>query len=171
MRFCLCSTLLVLSAVGVAAAQDTNFANGPQYLMNYGSAYYARPISTPSLSLSGPALEVGANNATAGLIAGAQTQIAPPRLAVALPQVDLFPIYYGDRPTNVIEISFSESLPGGLPASIFNTGTWQMTTAQALRERGIGVTVAEAAAYEKARAGHATHVYTNADIDRLHKSS
>jgi len=172
MRFCLCSTLLVLSALGVAAAQDTNFANGPQYLMNYGSAYYARPISTPSLSLSGPALEVGARNATEGLVAGAQTQTAPPRLAVALPQVDLFPIYYGGRPTSVIEISFSESLPpGALPAGILDTGTWQMTTAQALRERGIGVTVAEAAAYEKARAGHATHVYTNADIDRLHKSS
>ena len=170
MRFCLCSTLLVLWAMGVAAAQDTNFANGPQYLMNYGSAYYARPISTPSLSLSGPALEVGASNATAGLIAGAENQTVS--LPQSLPQVDLFPIYYGGRPTSVIEISFSESLPpGGLPESILDTGTWQMTTAQALRERGIGVTVAEAAAYDKARAGHATHVYTNADIDRLHKSS
>ena len=117
-------------------------------------------------------LGIGKHAAIDGLVAGAQTQTAPPRLAVALPQVDLFPIFYGGRPTSVIEISFSESLPpGGLPASIFNTGTWQMTTAQALRERGIGVTVGEAAAYEKARAGHATHVYTNADIDRLHKSS
>jgi hypothetical protein len=170
MRFCLCSTLLVLSALSVAAAQDTNFANGPQYLMNYGSAYYAKPISTPSLSLSGPALEVGASNSTAGLIAGAEKQtVSPPQ---SLPEVDLFPIYYGGRPTSVIEISFSESLPeSALPESILDTGTWQMTTAQALRERGIGVTVGEAAAYDKAHAGHATHIYTNADIDRLHKSS
>ncbi len=170
MRFCLCSTLLVLSTLGVAAAQDTNFANGPQYLRNYGSAYYARPISTPSLSLSGPALEVGASNFTAGLIAGAENQTVS--LPQSLPQVDLFPIYYGGHPPSVIEISFSEPLPlGGLPESILDTGTWQMTTAQALRERGIGVTLAEAVAYDKARAGHATHVYTNADIDRLHGSS
>jgi hypothetical protein len=42
-----------------------------------------------------------------------------------------------------------------------------MTTAQALRERGYGITVAEAAAFDKARTRHATHTYTNADTDRL----
>ena len=43
-----------------------------------------------------------------------------------------------------------------------------MTTVQALRERGYGITLAEAAAYDKTRTRHATHVYTNADTNRLH---
>jgi ribosomal protein L3 len=79
-------------------------------------------------------------------------------------------------PVNVIEISFSGargelSSPNELPVTILDTGVWQVTTAQALRERGYGVTLVEAAAYGKARVRHATHVYTNADIERLHSGS
>ena len=43
-----------------------------------------------------------------------------------------------------------------------------MITPQALRERGYGVTLPEAAARQKARIRPGTRVYTNADIDRLH---
>jgi hypothetical protein len=43
-----------------------------------------------------------------------------------------------------------------------------MMTAQALRERGFGLTVAEAAAEAKERIRHANHIYTNADAARLH---
>ena len=78
MRLSFCCTLILLSGIGTALAQDTNFATGPQYLMNYGSPMFAHPISTPSLSLSGTLLEVGASNATAGLAAGADTQTAAP---------------------------------------------------------------------------------------------
>ena len=39
---CFC-TLLILSALGTSFGQDTNFAQGPQYLMNQGSPLLARP--------------------------------------------------------------------------------------------------------------------------------
>ncbi|MGA8865698.1 MAG: hypothetical protein WB510_01950, partial [Candidatus Sulfotelmatobacter sp.] len=52
--------LLWLLAAGVAAGQDTNFATGPQYLMNYGSPIFLHPISTPSIAWQSPLLEVGA---------------------------------------------------------------------------------------------------------------
>jgi hypothetical protein len=171
MRVFFCCLLIVLSGISIALAQDTNFATGPQYLINPGaSPLFARPISTPSMSLAGPPLEVGASDATGVLTAGAGNQFVSPPSAVALPQIDLFPIFYGVPPANVIEISFAESQesPSPLPPSILDSGVWQMTTAQALRERGYGITLAEAAAYDKARTRHATHVYTNADTNRLH---
>jgi hypothetical protein len=165
MRVFLYCWAIVLAAVGAAFAQDTNFATGPQYLMNYGSPLFARPISTPSLSLSGPPLEVGATTATADLIAGAENQTTVPRDADALPVVDFFSIYYGTAPVQLIEISFRERHE--LPASILDAGVWEFTTAQALRERGIGVTLGEAAAYSKSRTHHADRIYTNTDIERL----
>jgi len=72
-------------ALGAAFGQDTNFASGPQYLMTHGSPLFAQPLSTPSLSLAGPPLEVGADNATARLIAGAENQ------TVSLPPADALP--------------------------------------------------------------------------------
>jgi hypothetical protein len=173
MRVSLCFTLLLLSAVGIASGQDTNFATGPQYLMNYGSPMFAQPISTPSLSLAGPALDVGASNATGVLIAGANDRNVSPPAAVALPQIDLLPIFYGAAPVNVVEISFAESDASlsRIPDSILDAGVWQVTTADALRERGYGVTLVEAAASGKARMRHAARVYTNADIARLHGGS
>jgi hypothetical protein len=152
--------LLVLSALGTALGQDTNFPSGPQYLMKSGSPLFARPISTPSISLSGPPLEVGASDATGVLVAGAVDQNVLPPSPAALPKIDLFPIYYGGSPASV----------NPLPASIVDTGVSQVTTAHALRERGYGVTLAEGATYAKAQTRHATRVYTNADIDRLHNS-
>jgi hypothetical protein len=170
MRTCIC-TLIFISAA--AWGQDRNFATGPQYLITTGSPMFARPISTPTLSLAGPPLEVGADNATARLNAGAenQTVLLPP--AAALPQVDFFYFYYGTPPPSVIKISFAEpsSARRELPASILDTGVWELTTVQAQRERGYGVTLPEAAAYRRTHIRHATHVYTNAVIDRLHGAS
>jgi hypothetical protein len=169
MRIPSCCMLLVLSALGTALGQDTNFPSGPQYLMQSGSPLFARPISTPSISLSGAPLEVGANDATGVLIAGAVDQNVSPPSSAALPKIDLFPVYYGGTPASVIEISLpAEPSSNPLPASILDTGVSQLTTADALRERGYGVTLAEGATYAKAQTRHATRVYTNADIDRLH---
>jgi hypothetical protein len=174
MRVFFCCLLIVLSAISIALAQDTNFAAGPQYLINPGaSPLFARPISTPSISLAGPPIEVGASDATGVLSAGAGNQYVSPPSAVALPEIDFFPIFYGGPPVSENgEISFSYSTEGSssleIPPSISDNGGSQMTTIQALRERGYGVTLAEAAAYDKARTRHATHVYTNADTDRLH---
>src|SRR5580700_273267 len=97
-------TLLVLS-LATAFGQDTTFATGPQYLMQ-GSSLFARPIETPSLSLPGPTLEVGASNATVTLLAGASNQTVVP---VRPPDANLFPIYYGAIQASVIEISFAEA--------------------------------------------------------------
>jgi hypothetical protein len=169
MRVSFCCVLLLLSALGIALGQDTNFPSGPQYLMSYGSPQFARPISTPSMSFTERPLEVGASNATGVLIAGAESQTPDPD---ALPRIDLFPIFYGGPTASIIEISAtSEPSSNQLPPSILDTGVWQMTTAQALRERGYGVTLVEATAFSKARTRHANRVYTNADIDRLHSGS
>jgi hypothetical protein len=171
MRISFWFSLIVLSVLGAAFGQDTNFATGPQYLMTHGSPMFAQPISTPSLSLAGPPLQVGASNATADLVAGAENQTASAPMSDSLPNVDFFPIYYGEVP--VIEISFKEASSSRreLPASILDTGVWQLTTAEALRERGYGVTLPEAATYSKTHIRHAPRVYTNADIDRLRSGS
>jgi hypothetical protein len=181
MRVSLACMLLVLFA-GIASGQDTNFSSGPQYLLNSeqmknGLSFFARPISTPSMSLEAPPLEIGASNATGTLVAGAGNQNVLTPMPDALPKTDLFPILYGVPPASVIEIRFASEasaneLPANpLPASILDTGVWQMTTAKALRERGYGSTLAEGAAYGKAQTRHANRVYTNADIDRLHSGS
>ncbi len=191
--FCaFCCMLFAMSSLGPASfAQDTNFATGPQYLMQ-GSPLFAHPISTPTQSLSGPSLDIGASNATEGLIAGADNQTVVPQ---PHPDVNLSPIYYTEVFPSDLKLSFlAEPFPGlpqpsiilppqpspsrlpepsssRLPASILDAGVWQITSAQALRERGYGATLAEAAAQGKARNRHATHVYTNADVDRLHGGS
>jgi hypothetical protein len=170
---CLCA-LMVISAATSALGQDTNFANGPQYLMT-GSPLFARPISTPSMSLQDLPLDVGAHNATGVLIAGADNQTVLPPQAVALPKIDLFPIYYGVVPVSDIEISFAgssgERSAIEIPASILDNGVGQTTTPEALRERGYGLPLGVLASRNKARAEHATRVYTNVDIDRLHGGS
>ena len=156
--------VLVLSACAVVFGQDTNFANGPQYMLQ-GSPIFARSLSTPTLSLNGPPLGVGASSATDGLTAGAGNQIVLPPNPGALPQVDLFPIYYGTPQPSVIEIPFPYEVSS--QASVADFGVWQFTRPSALRESGYELTAAEAASQGKARSHPATRVYTNADIDRL----
>ncbi|MFZ1007877.1 MAG: hypothetical protein WAN65_13635 [Candidatus Sulfotelmatobacter sp.] len=130
-----------------------------------------RSISTPSLSLAGPALEVGASNATGNLNAGAETQTVGVPEAVALPKANLFPIYYGVPAANVIEISFpaasSKSIARTeIPQSILDIGVGRIIEAQDLWESGYGVTLPEAVAYGKVHIRRATRIYTNADIER-----
>jgi hypothetical protein len=174
--------MLVFSLVTSAAAQqpETNFASGPQYLITTGSAMYARSITTPSLSLSAPPLQVGAANSTGILIAGATADYQLPPSAVAVPKIDLFPIFYGDAPVgspaNEIELSFPPgsnfvSATPSLPPSFSETGGGEFTTIEALREQGYGVTLAEVAASVKAHRMRLDRVYTNADVARLHGGS
>ena len=166
MRFC--SLLCVLFAVaGISAAQDSNFSAGPQYLMNFGSPMFLRPIATPTLSLSettsGPVAEAVAAPETSSTAARPQGQ------------ADLTRIYWGGPETSeavtetasVIEIS-GTTAPGNLPASIVNVGVQETVDAQALRERGYGVTIAEATSFWKIHKPHAVRVFTNRDVERLH---
>jgi hypothetical protein len=157
--------LLVLS--GWSAAQDTDFAEGPQYLMtNNFSPLFVHSISTPSLSLNSPP---DAQTSAPVLVHTTDeiTYTTPPELQN---QADLFPIYYGVPRVSVVEISFSEEqfARPALPESFFNSGVVEFTTPQALRERGYGVTLADAAHHWKTHKLSAPRVYTNEDIERLH---
>lgn len=169
MRFSLLAIFLLMLPA-FAFAQDTNFNNGPQYLL-LGSPMLARSISTPSYSLAGPPLEVGAHNATAGLHAGTEDHYQSPPNPDALPKVDFFPIYYGNPSFSVIEISFSSEASTKPISDRFLNSDVQIGDLETLHDRGYGMTLAEAAASSKKKTGHAIHVYTNADVERLHPGS
>jgi len=166
MRICGVFCFLFL-LVGLSAAQDTNFAVGPQYLLT-GSPLFARPIATPTLSLGSPQGIASSENSASGHGA---TYATVPELSH---QADLLPIYYGDARVSVVEVSISpesnESL-AALPASIMRTGVTELVDMPALRLRGYGVTLPEASAYWKAHKATAAHHYTNADIERLHSAA
>ena len=167
MRTRIFSCLLLL--VGVSAAQDSNFPDGPQYLMNYGSPLLARPIATPSLSLDSPV--VASEMTPQDNVAAAENEAVAP-VPEFLPQADLFPIYYGAPRVSFIEVSFREpgeksAVLNPLPISFVETGVVELTDTQSLRLRGYGVTLPEAAAYWKAHHVSPPRVYTNADTERL----
>jgi hypothetical protein len=180
MRIIFGCAFVAIFAAGIALGQETNFSNGPQYLLSSvpgarsaSSNFFVRSISTPSVSLSGPALEVGASNATADLNAGAEAQTITVPEAVALPRADLSSIYYGVPAANVIEISFPAASNTSIasteiPQSILDIGVGQIIETQYLRESDYRVTLPEAVAYGKEHVRRATRVYTNADIDSLH---
>lgn len=180
MRIIFGCALVAIFSAGIALSQDTNFSNGPQYLLSSVpdarsafSNFFVRSISTPSVSLSGPELEVGARNATADLNAGAQAQTIVTPDAVALPHANLSSIYYGVPSANVTEVSFSAAsgtsiANAEIPLNIFDIGVGRIIGAQDLRESDNGVTLPAAAAYGKEHVRRATRVYTNADIERLH---
>jgi len=161
--------LLIVTAATLCVSQNTNFPDGPQYLLT-GSPLLARPIATPSMALKDPPLEVGAHNATAILIAGAGNQTVLPPQAVDLPPINLAPVYY-EIPQSTFEISSeepsSELSSAQASAGILEMGDSRETTVESLRERGYGINLGMFALFEKAHMRHATHVYTNADIDRL----
>ncbi len=182
MRSLFWGSLLLSFAIATLSAQETNFANGPQYLVTSGSSTFARSIATPTMSLAGPPPAVGASDATGVLSPGGQDQTVTPPRAVALPAIDLFPIYYGDRPVGATQIGFPVAsaatpasietpAPAALPPSIFDTGVWRIPTTRAPRDQGYGISLAQAAAHQKVRSRQATHVYTNSDIEKLHQGS
>ena len=166
-------TLLMLA--GVSVAQETNFSTGPQYLITTTSTMFLRPIATPTLSLSAPLPSV--SEAAMSEEAGESTPQPSSPFAPAPAQADLTQIFWGTTATaqpaneNVSEIEITSApVPDSLPASIFDTGVTGMTSVQSLRERGFGVPVGESAAFWKTHKPHASRLYTNADIQRLHTS-
>ena len=81
--------LFFLSVTGSALAQDSNFAQGPQYLVVNGSPIFAHPIATPTLSFS---------SAIADPYNG--TELAPSHIvspATAAPNTFLSEVYWGKR--------------------------------------------------------------------------
>lgn len=169
MRILTFACLLLLLTV-FSAAQDTNFSTGPQYLLT-GSPMLARPLTTPSISLDAPLPPVPPSS-----IAIPESATETPSTVSSQPEQppDLFSVYYGAPSTSVVELSGAE---GGeqslasLPASIVDRGVTGIVDAQALLSMGYGVPLAEAARYARAHKVPAAHVYTNADIRRLHQAS
>jgi hypothetical protein len=167
MRFrCLLFSLSVLC--GVSFAQDTNFSTGPQYLMNYGSPLFLHSIETPSLSLQ-PSLTPVTTEPPA------EAQPVPAPIGSEVP--NLFSVYYGPPPETLSEASASSEIeisspntPVKLPASFFDVGVIETTSPQSLRGLGYGMEVGEAAAFWKAHKPGASRTFTNADIERLHRS-
>ena len=166
-----CSLFLL---AGISAAQDTNFAVGPQYLVTSSSPLFLRPIATPTLSLSAPLASLN----TAATEVSSESSAASAGLPT---QPDLTRIYWGaPEPTanvsenvteNASEIEITSAQPtSSLPASILDTGVTGMTTVQSLRQRGYGVPLGDTAAFWKTHKSHALRVYTNADVQRLHQS-
>ena len=165
----------LLFLIGSALAQDTDFAAGPQYLLT-GSSLLAHSIATPTLSLDAPLPPVEPASFNFPEAAAEVPFTTNPLLEH---QADLIPIYYGADnhygvSTAVVEISFPEAAAeslAALPSSIVENGVTELVDAQALRLRGHGVTVAEAAAYWKNHKLPARHNFTNEDVKRLHAAS
>ena len=166
MRFTILISL-VLTAMFVAA-QDTNFNNGPQYLVPLGAnPLLVQPIATPSMYVDGTFTtpQVGASNATEGNIAGAELETLS--MASESDVVDLFSVYYGYAPIFFVSGAEEETAPGRpLPGAGFRRGARFMIIGD-LRLLGYGMTLGEAARYWKEHPLHAKRTYTNDDIDRL----
>lgn len=168
LTFCV---LLPLSAISFA--QDTNFPVGPQYLITTADTLLLRPIETPSLSLeSGLPPAVFASDATLAsdsvLNSGPSNGAQSSATGNALTTSDLATIFWGEPSVREIVVT-DEPGPSNLPASIANFGVTGMTDAQTLREQGYGVSMADSAAFWKTHKRHAPHVYTNEDLERLHR--
>lgn len=162
----------VLFLVGYSAAQDTSFAAGPQYLLT-ASPILARSIATPTLSLDAPLPPIEPASSSTPEATADVAFTSNPQLDH---QADLIPIYYGADnhygvSTAVVEISFPEGATeslAALPSSIVEDGVTELVDPQALRVRGHGITVAEAAAYWKGHKRPVTRNITNQDVKRLH---
>lgn len=111
----------------------------------------SRRITTPTLSLSETAVNVGATATESEMAPTNSTSLAAAPVQSA---------------SSVIEISSAE-LPRALPASIFDAGVTGMTDAQSLQERGFGVPLGEVAAYWKTHKPSAIRVFTNRDLQRM----
>ena len=160
MRFAhVLGVVLVLGGIAVAQQPETNFPVGPQYLITQPYPNILQPIATPSYD---PWEQSG--------VVSPQTGEAGP-VTITIPAY-LPSIYWGYPPPGEVEMvpeSAAESAPApsNLPPDYFNTGVGGIATRGWLREHDSGMTLAQAARYWKAHKLHATHVYTNQDIERL----
>lgn len=156
-----CLFLLIVTMVGVAAAQqpETNFPVGPQYLITQPYPSILQPIATPSLEPWQPSGVVSPQTGEAGPV-----MITIPAY---LPWV-----YWGYVPVGAVAVvpqpkPESEPVQSELPEGYMNVGVSAIASPTWLHDHDYGMSVAQVARYWKAQRLHATHVYTNADIERL----
>jgi hypothetical protein len=164
-------TGLMLTLAGLCAAQETNFSTGPQYLMTNGSALFARPIATPSLSLETQLVQPAEHDAASAPQVEPSSQPAENESGRP-PAVNLFSTYSGIAAVGEVAISFHEPeteliTSRRVAASIFDAGVTELLDEQQVRQLGDELTPAEAAVRWRARRAIPSHTYTNDDIDRL----
>jgi hypothetical protein len=156
--------LFLVAAAGSAIAQDAHTSRGVEYVVPAYVVPWGQSISTPTMTLDNPVLEVGARNATDGNIAGGTNATLSQQSGPAV--IDYPSIYYGYRP--VLASSDSEEPAGAAtPASKFHSGIGRFRTAADLRYFGYGLPLGDAAREAKANRKPATRSFTNDDIDRL----
>jgi len=183
---------MILALGGAAAAQDTDthFPIGPQYLVTTDSTLFLRPIATPSLSLGETATVPGtaAPEQAPSSSVPLSRQIALPtvywgdhgaseilgrRIVTPILSLSEAPASMSTPPgqaeiperPSVIEITATAPLRP-VPPSLFDTGVTGTTNPVSLRE--FGVSLGDTAAFWKSHGRKAPHVYTNADVERLH---
>jgi hypothetical protein len=165
-RCCCFAFASMFILAGASFAQDTNFAHGPQYLIT-GSTMFLRSIATPSESLQAPLENPYVVN-TDGSVSTDLVAAHPD-----IPRPDLQPIYWGEPKTanNASEIEItSPELPPNLPASILDSGVTAAAVPGFSSATGSETTLGAAAAFWKDHASHVSHVYTDADVERLHNN-
>ena len=153
--------VLLLSVVGFVSAQDTNFSQGPQYLIPSNSAFL-RSIATPTYNLDAPLPpipdlpQVGEPVENQPYIPDPLYQNGP----------DLYSIYYG-YPMPPLVVLVSEEGTPVIPPSLTPAGVGGVSDSQSLARSGYGVPLGEVASYWKAHKQTAARVYTNFDIQHL----
>jgi hypothetical protein len=153
---------LLFALLGISAAQEMNFPSGPSYLMISGSATFAQPIATPTLSLDTLFPPIPSRPGVAPVI-GNQAYIDNPEL----PQgPDLHPIYYGYPMPSVVELVSTEP-PRELHATLVDAGVMGIVSIESLRQQGYGAPLGDTAKFWKTHKRRAPRVYTNADVERL----
>jgi len=164
MRLIFSSTLILLlflaGSLVFGQDQSTNFPVGPQYLVipppaSYTGITILQPIATPSMS---PSQQYG--------VVSPQTGEARP--AVEVP-ANLPAIYWGwGSPAVPYAVKQGEpSSSAAFPPGYIDTGVSALTTVKALNAADYGESIAQAARYWRKHELHATHIYTNQDVERL----
>lgn len=154
-----CVIALTLTFAGLAAAQqpETNFPVGPQYLVTRPDATMLQPIATPSYE---PWQASG--------VVSPQTGEAGP-VTITVPAY-LPSIYWGYPSPGTVEVAPAAepaSMTNPLPADFVDVGVSAIAAPSWLNSHDDGMPLAQAARYWKAQHLHATHVYTNKDIERM----
>jgi hypothetical protein len=160
--FSVFSSLFLLAAVSIA--QDTNFSQGPQYLIT-GSTMFLHSIATPSISLQTPPESPYIINTDGS--ASTDLVAAHPDT----PNPDLQPIYWGEPKTaaSVSEIVItSPGLPPNLPSSILDSGVTAVAGPQFSGDAASDVSLGQAATFWKNHSAPVARVYTETDVQRLH---
>jgi hypothetical protein len=158
MRFaCLFSLIVALAGIAAAQQPETDFPVGPQYLITQPYPTILQPIATPSME---PWQQPGVVSPESGVAGPVMINIP-----AYLPWV-----YWGYAPPGAVEVvpeTEAVPAPSGLPEAYVNLGVSAIATPTWLHDHDCGMSLAQVARYWKAQHLQATHVYTNADIERL----